>query len=268
MLRYTAAITTVMFSFALPISAIAAPKIDANNDGRITEREYMNYYSAEFINTDKNFDSRLTQEEIQKANFERFKKIEAEKFHKLDTDNNKVVSIEEFDAEQHKRQEVRNERSKTRNDNWFDEVDENRNGYISRAEYVAYRDKQTEKYNARIVSRTKKQFETMDSDKDGALTETEYVHKGQQTNTTGVQSSNNPFSHIRSATSLAKKNAQRDGDGDGFITKSEDEAYWRQTFEAQDKDKDGYIVKSENAYLFSDRGNLFSGGAYNIVINP
>ena len=171
-------------------------------------------------------------------------------FKKLDTDKDNYISDEEYNADRNQRRDTQSERRRKQSDKWFDSVDENKNGFISRAEYQAFQDASTQKSIERTAKRAVTAFQRMDLDNDTRLSELEYVYKGKDPNTANSANLTNPFSALTDTTSTVKKRISRDGNSDGMITKSEDEAYRRYLFSNLDKDSDGVITKKEGRYLF------------------
>ena len=173
--------------------AIASPKADINNDGQITQAEFLAEADARFTATDTNFDSLLTKEEIKAAReakrAERKAKIDtdgdgnvskaekkaakalmkekmqARKLANFDTDGDGTLSETEKEAGKAQRKELREafkarkaERKAEKGDKRALRGDTNEDGVISRAEFD---------------TATISLFERLDVNADGVLTEGE-----------------------------------------------------------------------------------------------
>lgn len=256
---------SLMITLSFVQFAHAKTPMDANKNGEITEREYLNYFSADFIKADKNFDAQLSREELNAARQIRMQDGAKKRFKRLDADNDSFISVDEYNADREKRREKQQKNSEKQIDRWFDNVDSNKNGFISREEYRAFRETGMEKSKKRIEERAIKSFERMDLDNDTRLSELEYVYKGKDPNDPNAVAGVNPFSNVNN-NSRAIKRVSRDGNSDGMITKSEDEAYRRYRFSRMDKDKDGIVTKKEARYLFS-QGDAKNQGDVEVVVN-
>ena len=238
------ALTSVL---VLAGTAHAAPKMDANGDGEITRIEYMFFRSNAFNKEDKNFDGKLTKQEIRAARDARNRESIKKRFKAMDTNLDGSVTQSEFEeASGNTAKTIRDEHAET-STKWFDDMDTDNNGNISRLEYNGFLKQQMEHIQKSDASASQRQFQRLDLDGDGTITETEYVDKGSKA---VVNKSDHLKSLYAHETAKPKKRMRRDGNNDGDVTKREDREYNEYQFDRLDKNKDGVITKKEARYLF------------------
>ena len=141
--------------------AIASPNADINNDGQITQAEFLAEANERFNATDTNFDGLLTKEEIKAARQTK----KAERKAKFDTDGDGEINEAEKAAAKALRKEKRAEYKAKKKERKGEKGkkrglrgDTNDDGVISRAEFDT----------ATIAL-----FERLDANADGVLTEGE-----------------------------------------------------------------------------------------------
>ncbi|MCX5850069.1 MAG: EF-hand domain-containing protein [Deltaproteobacteria bacterium] len=122
MKRFLTAILLVFFCTAISLADDSdLKKIDKNNDGKISKKEYIDAVIKTFNKLDKNTDGFLTKEELKTID-----KIDAEKFVKEeDINKDGKVSKEEFIKAAEKR---------------FKLLDKNNNGFIDQKEWNETKD--------------------------------------------------------------------------------------------------------------------------------
>ena len=256
MLRYFSPAAGALISLLLTPAAFAAPSADANNNGEITQTEYLNFRSTGFGKTDKNFDGKLTKAELSLQLQEDIDEGQRQVFHQLDKDKDGRLTLEDFskpyDGTTSESVELINEAQ----DKNFDRYDTDGNGNISRSEYRDFGNTQMKQAMDQFKIYAEKSFNALDLNHDGYADEDEYVYKGRDPNAALSVNTANPFSDRGNAASSQKQSVRRDGNGDGIITKTEDTAFNRYQFETMDKDSDGIITKNESLYLFMDSSAL------------
>lgn len=148
-------LTAACLSAAIPASAQMRLGADMDEDGAISQTEFMTRSNTRFARIDANQDGLLSQEEREAAH-EVFKaEREAKKFAKIDSNGDGFISREEFAAKSQRRpqradrrgaddrdQSQRPRRHRTgehrdRKGGHWARVDTNNDGFISRAEYDA-----------------------------------------------------------------------------------------------------------------------------------
>lgn len=151
--------------------ALASPKADTNNDGTISQAEFMAEASDRFINTDLNADGALTKDEM-KASHERRRTEHAEKrFEKSDANGDGVISKSEYDAKRAEHTEKREARRDLNNDGTVDVADKE----LHKAKRAKRKEKQAERKANRDVNRDnyRKRIKR-DANGDGLITRAEY----------------------------------------------------------------------------------------------
>jgi len=229
--------------------ATAQPKIDANGDDEISRIEYMSFRSNAFNKADKNFDGKLTKQEIRTARDERTREKAKTRFKGLDSNRDGGLTQNEFVEASGLSAKSRQAQRAASSDKWFNDMDADNNGNISRLEYNGFLESQMEKVEKNATLASEKQFKRMDLDGDGTITETEYVDKGRKSVAKKADPLKGLYTH---ETAKPKKRTRRDGNSDGDITKREDRDYNEFQFDKMDKNKDGVITKKEANYLFAN----------------
>jgi|GEM_PF-1119033 len=245
-------IQSVLFitaAFLVASPALANPKIDANGDDEITRIEYMSFKSNSFNKQDKNFDGKLTKQEIRDARTEQNRDNAKKRFKDLDSNGDGNVTLAEMEESKNAINEKQTEQHKKASDKFFDDMDKDKNGNVSRLEYNSFLEKQMGKLIEDTKKASQNTFKRMDLNEDGLITETEYVDRGRKPGTNKSDPLKGLYAH---ETAKPKKRTRRDGNSDGDITKREDREYNEYQFDRMDKNKDGVITKKENLYIFGD----------------
>jgi len=229
--------------------AHADPKMDANGDDEISRIEYMSFKSNAFNKQDKNFDGKITKQEIRDARMERTRETAKKRFKDLDSNSDGNVTLAEMEEAKDTTYQKKAEKRKEASDKWFEDMDKDKNGNISRLEYNSFLEKQMGNLVTKLATSSEKQFKRMDLNNDGIITESEYVDKGRKSATRKANTLKGLYAH---ETAKPKKRTRRDGNSDGDITKREDREYNEYQFDKMDKNKDGVITKKENRYIFGD----------------
>ena len=145
-MRTTYLISGISFLALLsPAHAMAQSKIDANGDDEISRIEYMSFRSNAFNKEDKNFDGKLTKQEIRAARDERNREKAKTRFKGLDSNRDGGLTQDEFAEASGLNAKSRQEQRAASSDKWFDDMDADKNGNISRLEYNGFLDSQMKK---------------------------------------------------------------------------------------------------------------------------
>lgn len=244
-------ITTVLI-YATSIQA--APKMDANGDDEISRIEFMSFKSNAFNKEDKNFDGKLTPQEIRDARKTRLRESAKVRFKSLDTNGDGNVTQQEHDASVNIKVEGKTETKLNKADKWFGRMDKDNNGHISRLEFDAYNETQATKAYEKGLKSSEKKFSHLDLDGDGNITEFEYVDKGRVPGSKASKTDDPMAGLYANETAKPKKRTRRDGNSDGDITKREDREFNTYYFDKMDRNKDGVITKKEGRHLFKQTG--------------
>jgi Ca2+-binding EF-hand superfamily protein len=119
MKKILTAVLLVLFCTAISVADDSDfSKIDNDNDGKISKKEYINAVTKNFNTLDKNMDGVLTREELKAVGKINYRKLVKEE----DINKDGKVSKEEFDKASEKR---------------FNIIDKNNDGFIDRQEWNA-----------------------------------------------------------------------------------------------------------------------------------
>ncbi len=202
----TALLTTA--ALAAAGLAYAAPKADMNNDGQVTQTEFMAAATTRFVNADANADGVLTKDEMKAARKAKHDARAEKKFEGLDANGDGFVSKDEYDAKRAEKAEKRAERRDLNSDGVVDEAD---------------RAIMKEKREARKAEREARRAERE------ANGETKTKGEGRRGPRGGKK----------------MRGPNPDANGDGVITRAEYEASTLAMFERLDKNADGVLTKGE-----------------------
>ena len=225
LLRTTSAIICLVSLALTTQPAAAEPKavqkqkqrfnnLDQDNNGRVTQKEFLDFWKRQFQNTDKNKDGVHDQTEIHSSrHFEHFdhnkdgvitleESLRVRKRHwsRFDVSAGEGISLASY---------LEKARSRTRRNPFdhqttFTKMDADGNNYLTEEEYLAF-------WNG--------YFDSRDANQDGALTGKEHGHAGS-------------FKDF-------------DADGDGTITRAEDVRVREEDFQDLDTDGDGSLTQAE-----------------------
>lgn len=200
--------TALLTTAALAVAglAYAAPKADMNQDGQVTQSEFMAAATTRFVNADTNADGVLTKDEMKAARKAKHDARAEKKFEGLDANGDGFVSKDEYDAQRAERAEKRAERRDLNSDGTVDEAD---------------RVLMKEKREARKAEREARRAEREAS---GAAGPNKRGGKDGKRRMRGP----NP-----------------DANGDGVVTRAEYETSTLAMFERLDKNADGVLTKGE-----------------------
>jgi len=95
-------------------AAMAAPKADTNQDGQITQAEFIAAANTRFVKMDSNFDGVIDSNETQNARDNRRNEKAEKRFAKLDANSDGFISKDEYNSLQSKRQARQAERRQKR----------------------------------------------------------------------------------------------------------------------------------------------------------
>jgi Ca2+-binding EF-hand superfamily protein len=118
--KFTLLITAAISLFGL---ASASPKADVDQDGQITQSEFLSAAAARFDAADSNFDGVLNIEEMQAARKAKADRRAQARFKGLDANSDGMISQSEYDAKRAARAEKRKARKDVNGDGVIDEAD-------------------------------------------------------------------------------------------------------------------------------------------------
>lgn len=214
--------TVLLTTVALAAAGIAyaAPKADLNQDGQVTQTEFMSAATTRFVTADTNADGVLTDDEMKAARKSQRDEHAARRFEKLDVNGDGVISKSEYDA---KRAEI-GEKMKERRD-------VNGDGVVDAADREAHK--------AERAARKAERDANGEARPDRA--EGERKMRGPKGKRGGMRGPN------------------PDANGDGVVTRAEYEASTLAMFAKLDANGDGVLTKGEGGKR-GKRGGPRGGG--------
>lgn len=124
---------TALIASAATLLIAAGPKADLNQDGQVTNAEFMAAAQANFTAADTNADSFLSEDERKAFRAAKADEMKAKRFDKLDTNGDGAISRDEMDAVGEKR-EARKSEMGARKQKFMERYDTNLDGELSDAE--------------------------------------------------------------------------------------------------------------------------------------
>jgi len=165
-------VTLTAFGLAgLSAVAIAKPKADIDQNGEISQAEFIAHANQKFSDTDTNFDGVLSQDEIKAHREAKRAERRDKKFGKLDGNNDGFISQNEYGSAGTDKKAKREARR-------LEKADSNKDGVIDEAEKAAMQAKRAEKRAEREAKRGDKprgkNRVKRDANGDGFVTQAEH----------------------------------------------------------------------------------------------
>lgn len=233
----------IIFSFFLSGALLGSFATAAENDGTSAEpaedravqkSDFLQSQRVMFNTADKDFDGRVSQDEINLLNDAQNRPKYLKAFRDLDANNNGFLSLREIEAKHQEFAENKIVRLKNIKSQLLTRYDKDGDGNITSRELEAYFEKSAEKSIAATVKSAEADLKGKDSDGSGSVSLEEYLSSK---TVAGIQKS-------RQA-QLKGEYIRRDKNGDRLITRTESEVYILRLFEVLDKNKDGQLSASE-----------------------
>ncbi len=101
------ALTTAAATLLVTGTSFAKPSADTDNDGQVTQAEFMDAAKARFSKGDTNADGLISKEERMAARDLRRAEMKSKRFDRMDTNTDGVITRAEFDALADKQSERR-----------------------------------------------------------------------------------------------------------------------------------------------------------------
>ena len=232
----------IIFGLCLSAAILGGPATAAENDTAaataeieaIKKSDFLQTQRAMFDKADKDFDGRVSQDEISLMNDELNKPKHLKAFKDLDADNNGFLSLREIEAKHQEFTDQKIERQATMRQRILTQYDQDGDGDISSRELDSYFEKIAEKSAASTTKSAAADLNGKDLDDSGTVSLDEYLLS-------------KTASGVRRAMQ-ARRNGEyltRDKNGDRHITRSENEAYILGVFEVLDKNRDDQLSASE-----------------------
>lgn len=218
-----------------PASAQDAPKPEKEDIEPVSKADFLSERRAQFNKADANFDGRLTPHEMNLARFETRKKDFEKRFKELDADFSGYLSMREIRDWHEQNTEKRIAGIDRQRDNFLKKYDLDGNGTISAYEIETVFDEMKESQRERIETSAKSDMKRKDKDESGSVSLEEYIESKMP------KPRNQPFREDQ-------KTTIQDGNGDGIITRAENEKFINDIFEHLDKNGDDELSEREQGH--------------------
>jgi len=233
------------------LTVLIAASVFANEPAEkiepIERTAYLRQQNSLFTKADKNFDAKVTHDEILHLRHELNKPKYIAAFKALDTNHNGYLSYDEIENRHEDITANAISRVSKLKENLLSKYDLDGNGAITKLELDIYVENQAQKLKEKTAKNAARDLKTKDTDGSGSVSLDEYLD-----------------SKNVSARSLIKRPAgktymvSRDPNGDKIITRSENEKFANELFEALDKNKDEQLSVSEQKNKIFERGKSLS----------
>ena len=211
-----------------------APK-DKTTIKPVEKSEFTQAQLLMFNSADRDFNGRVTQDEINQLNDKANEPKRKKTFQNLDADKNGFLSYDEIEA---RYATLSDTRSKNRGkDKVLQQYDQDSNGVITSGELDAYFEARRKKTEAKAIKNAQRDFKFKDADGSGTVSLDEYLE------------SHKTASQVKfyNATYSENTSISRDESGDKLITRLENETFANALFEMLDKNEDGSLSASEQS---------------------
>ena len=247
----------IVFGVCLGFTLLSAAPISAQDDAAaakpaeveaIKKSDFLQAQRVMFNAADKDFDGRVSQDEINLMSDELNKPKHVQAFKDLDADNNGYLSLREVEAKHQEFTSDRQVRLEKLIEGLLTRYDQDGNGNISRRELDAYIEKKSLENEAATLKSATTDLNSKDTDDSGSVSLEEYLSSKTTAGIQKARQARRPGEYLR-----------RDKNGDGLIARSENEAYLLKLFEVLDKNKDDQLSASEQkdrAYKSSKQFSL------------
>lgn len=205
---------------------------EANPVEPISKVEFSEMQRDIFNKIDTNFNGNLSADEITNSTQSEQRVRLKKQYKELDVNSDGHVTLADITETQAKKYETMMSQMQARNDKYFEVFDLDSNGAITKEEYSQVKEEQWEKSQEHRITGAEKKFLRMDGDENGYVTEDEYVES--------------KLPPSRSNSKRPNTNAlRRDTNGDGQITRTENDDFIENLFAKLDKDDDRSLSAAE-----------------------
>ncbi len=211
----------------------------------MTEFDFAQQQRALFNKADLNFDGRITRDESLMARFEEQKKGYEKRFKELDENFSGFLEPAEVERWHMEQSQKRIERLPNQREQLLKTYDLDKNGTISSYELDQVFEERAEKEKKKALPQAERDFNNKDKDKSGSVSLEEYIQ------------SKAPRSSTERLQKMKSNALVQDGNGDGVITRSENEVYMGKVFDHLDKNNDGELsAQEQNKKIMSTFGGF------------
>lgn len=227
------------------IPTAATAQTEKKNKPPVSKAEFMKQAYDRFSKLDTDYNGVLSAEEIRAKRTLKRKKTSEKRFSNLDTNKDGYLSEDEYITSSKEKTIKAQERFEKSGEDWFDKADEDGNGYLSRDEYLTQRRVKRARYLEPNVDRLRTSYKRLDIDEDGIVSREEYVDKKGRFGKTQKTKNSGVFSFPDGKGGSVKMVLQ-DANKDKKISRDENEKFQQFVFKSMDKDGDGKITAKEN----------------------
>lgn len=239
-MRQVSKVILASFCFAISATAQEAPLSEKESKEKeviepVSKSEFLSNRRAQFNKADTDFDGRLTRHEMNLARLETRKKDYKKRFKDLDTDFSGYLSIREIRDWHEQNTQKRISDIDRQKESFLKKYDFDGNGTISNYEIEQYYEKKKETLKNSIGKNAKNDLNRKDADQSGSVSLEEYIH------------SKLPKQSFNPLNDNTKMTIQ-DGNGDGVITRAENEKFISEIFKHLDKNGDNELSEKEQSH--------------------
>lgn len=230
---------TACFIASLSVTGVAANEPsseDTEAAEAIGRAEFARNQNEIFNKADKNFDGRVTHDEVLRLTHEQNRPKYVAAFKALDTNKNGLLSLNEIETRHEAFTAQRLERLSKNKENLLKRYDQDGNGTITSRELDSYFARMSQSRQDNTAKNAAKDMKGKDTDESGSVSLDEYL-----------ESKTMAAIQIARRAHLSTPSVTRDPNGDKIITRSENEAFALKLFEALDKNKDDEISAAEQS---------------------
>lgn len=227
---------------AVPVMA-SDPEVPAAKEP-ISKTQFISDQRALFDKADKDFDGKLSDEELQDVKAEAYRKAEMKAFKELDTDFSGYLTKAEIISRHAAMSDLFVKQADNQKQNFLKQYDQDGNGTISAYEIEDYFESFADNMSKKTLKRAERDFEIKDQDKSGTVSKEEFL--------TPIRKAarNTPMGPIPTYDVALPQFISRDQNRDKVITRAENMEFINTVFSVLDKNANDELSGSEQNQLY------------------
>ena len=231
----------------------------------VSKSEYLEKAKEKFQELDANFDGFVDADEISNQIREKTREIDKKQFEHMDQNFDGILTVEEYETHHKKFDEAKEQMFTKRADKLFEAADKDNNDYLSREEFLESKRNETDRFVSATIQQRKLQYKNRDINGDGVISRKEYVDRTDSLGRKQDALANSPFSISLDSSGQKIELPEHDEDGDGRISRVEDEKFREALFEHLDKDNSNVLSITEfnNSFFARTKDSFLSSGSAN-----